>query len=70
MHFSAPKKIKGDVNLDGKFNVSDLVLLQKWLLAVPDTHLNHWENADFCEDGVLNVFDLGLMKRELLSQSK
>ena len=25
-------EIKGDVNSDGEFNVSDLVLVQKWLL--------------------------------------
>ena len=60
----------GDVNLDGKFNVSDVVLLQKWLLAVPDTKLKHWKNADFYEDGILNVFDLCLMKKELIAQSK
>lgn len=27
--------IAGDINADGKFNVSDAVILQKWLLAVP-----------------------------------
>lgn len=60
---------KGDVNADGAFNVSDVVLLQKWLLAVPDTHLANWKVADFCEDGKLDVFDLCLMKGELLNSS-
>ena len=55
----------GDVNDDGEFNVADVVLLQKWLLAVPDTHLINWKAVDFCNDNVLNVFDLCLMKREL-----
>ena len=59
--------VKGDVNADGDFNVSDVVLLQKWLLAVPDTHLANWKAADFCEDERLNVFDLCLMKRELIN---
>ena len=59
----------GDVNDDGAFNVSDVVLLQKWLLAVPDTHLENWRAANFCEDERLDVFDLCLMKRELLSQT-
>jgi len=57
----------GDVNLDGEFDIADVVLLQKWLLAVPDTELKHWENADFYEDGMLNVFDLCLMKNNLIS---
>ena len=39
--------IMGDVNGDGSFGVSDVVLLQKWLLAVPDTHLANWKAADF-----------------------
>lgn len=57
---------KGDVNQDGAFNVADVILLQKWLLAVPDTHLENWKAANFCEDNRLDVFDLCLMKRELL----
>lgn len=57
---------KGDVNDDGVFGVSDVVLLQKWLLAVPDTHLANWKAADFCEDDILNVFDLCLMKKALI----
>ena len=56
----------GDVNNDGAFNVSDVVLLQKWLLAVPDTHLANWKAVDFCEDNKLDVFDLTLMKRALI----
>ena len=60
--------IRGDVNADGKFDVADVVLLQKWLLAVPDTHLADWKAADMCEDDRLDVFDLCLMKRELINQ--
>lgn len=59
--------IKGDVNSDGKFDIADAVLLQKWLLAVPDTKLADWKAADLCEDGVLDVFDLCLMKRMLIN---
>ena len=58
--------LMGDVNNDGEFNVADVVLLQKWLLAVPDTHLANWKAVDFCNDNKLNVFDLCLMKRELI----
>lgn len=65
-----PEKIKGDVNADGAFNISDVVLLQKWLLAVPDTELKDWKAADLCDDNVLDVFDLCIMKRELLNSMK
>lgn len=60
--------LMGDVNNDGEFNVADVVLLQKWLLAVPDTHLANWKAVDFCNDNKLNVFDLCLMKRELIER--
>ncbi|MBR6617032.1 MAG: dockerin type I repeat-containing protein [Oscillospiraceae bacterium] len=58
----------GDVNADGKFNVSDVVLLQKWLLAVPDARLANWREGDFCVDNRLDGFDLCLMKQELLKK--
>lgn len=58
--------IRGDVNADGAFDIADVVLLQKWLLAVPNTHLPIWQAADLCEDNRLDVFDLCLMKRELI----
>lgn len=58
----------GDVNLDGEFNVTDAVLLQKWLLVVPDVELKCWENADFYADGKLDVFDLCMMKNALITK--
>ncbi len=58
--------IKGDVNGDGELNITDVVLLQKWLLAVPNIHLSQWQAADLCKDERLNGFDFCLMKRELL----
>lgn len=57
--------IKGDVNADGKFDITDVVLLQKWILAVPDTKLANWKAGDLCEDNQIDVFDLCLMKRLL-----
>lgn len=58
----------GDCNGDGTFNIADVVLLQKWLLAVPNVTIPDWKAADLCEDGRLDVFDLCMMKRELLSK--
>ena len=57
----------GDVNADGSFGVADVVMLQKWLLG--SGMLTNWQAGDLCEDGRLNVFDLCIMKRELLSKS-
>ena len=59
--------VKGDCNGDGTFNVSDVVLLQKWLLTVPDTHIENWKAANLCEDDRLDVFDLCEMKNELIN---
>lgn len=59
--------VKGDVNVDGEFTAADVVALQKWLLAFPDTKLNNWKAADLCPDDTLNIFDLVLMKKELLN---
>ena len=58
--------IIGDVNADGDFNVADIVMLQKWLSADRNTELVNWKAGDLCEDGVIDVFDLVAMRRELL----
>lgn len=63
------EKVKGDVNADGVFSVADVTLLQKWLLTVPNTKLADWKAGDFYEDGVLDVFDLCLMKSALIETS-
>lgn len=62
------KEIEGDVNADGALSVIDAILLQKWLLAVPDAELTDWKATDLCEDNIINVFDLHLLKRMLLEQ--
>lgn len=61
--------LKGDVNADGSFDLSDVVIFQKWILAVPNTQLANWKAADLCENGRLDVFDLILMKRLLVENS-
>ena len=64
------ERILGDVNADGALTISDVVLLQKWLLAVPDTQLADWKAADFNEDQSLNGFDLCQMRYALLKQEE
>ncbi len=60
--------IRGDVNADGKFSLADAAELQKWLLCIPDAKVADWKAGDLCEDDQLDVFDLCLMKRELLEK--
>lgn len=62
-----PVTVSGDVNADGSFNVSDLVLMQRWLLAAPDAELANWQAGDLCKDNRLDVFDLCLMRRLLIN---
>lgn len=61
---------KCDVNADGNFDMADLVLVQKWLLGVPNTNLADWKAADLCNDGRLDAFDLCLMRQELVNINK
>ncbi|MBR3760526.1 MAG: polysaccharide deacetylase family protein [Ruminococcus sp.] len=58
--------LTGDVNLDRKFNIADLVELQKWLLSNPESELKCWQNGDVCADGRLDAFDLCVMRSELI----
>lgn len=58
--------VMGDVDADGKFTIADVTLFQRWLTG-KDVTLDNWKAVDFCEDGVLNVFDLCMMKSELLT---
>ncbi len=64
---SEQELLLGDCNLDGKFSVADVVMLQKWLLCAGD--LTCWQNEDFCADNHIDAFDLCNMKRELLEQN-
>lgn len=68
MEQNSSDAVKGDVNADGTFNIADVVVMQKWLLVVPDVKLADWKAGDLCEDNIINVFDLCLMKRLLTEQ--
>ena len=58
---------KGDVNADGVLDLLDLILMQKWLHAIPGTSLQNWQAGDLYKDEVLDVYDAGMMKKEILS---
>ena len=62
------ESVRGDVNADGVCSGKDAELLQRWLLAVPDTTLPDWYAGDLNRDGRLNAADLTLLKQILLKK--
>lgn len=62
--------VSGDINADGLFNIADITLLKKWLFNPSDTEIKDWKAADLSNDGKLDVFDLCIMKNELLNQNQ
>lgn len=65
----AVKAVPGDANADGEFNVSDAVILQKWLLGSKNVSMKNWRAVDYNKDNKLDIFDLVLMRKELISQN-
>ena len=59
-------EIRGDVNADGVFDISDVVLMQKWFFATPDVELADWKAGDLYEDNRLDLIDFCLMKSLLV----
>ena len=62
----AVENVKGDLNNDGKCNVSDIIALQKYLMKKGT--LENSKNADLYEDNVINIVDLAVLKKMVLSQ--
>lgn len=58
---------KGDINLDGSVDVLDAVLMQKYLLGQENFSGEQAYAADVASDAVPDVFDLTLLKRDLIS---
>lgn len=60
------KNVAGDINNNGEIDITDAVLLQKYLLAVIPFTEEQWIIADMNNNSV-DVFNLVLLKRELLN---
>ena len=56
-----PQPVAGDLDKDGRCSVSDVILLQKWLLGL-ESQLPDWQAGDLNDDSALDVFDLALLK--------
>lgn len=59
--------LKGDVNNDGELSVQDVILLKKYLVKLLDVDDINFENAEMDSNGIVNVFDLILLKRAVLA---
>ena len=70
LEYRVRAELSGDVNGDGEFDTADLVTLQKWLLGKSDTVLKNWKAADFCNDNVIDSFDLCHMRKALIDKNK
>lgn len=60
--------VKNDVNLNGRFNIADIVLVQSWILG-RDVKLWDINQADANADSRINSFDLSLLRSKLISIS-
>lgn len=61
--YIADDTLYGDANNDGSFNISDIELLQKWILKKDNAKLSNYKAADFNGDEKINVIDLTMMKQ-------
>ncbi|MCI6650939.1 MAG: dockerin type I domain-containing protein [Ruminococcus callidus] len=56
-----------DVNADEKIDVADAVLLQRYLLGEDTLTQSQWQTADLNADGIVNGFDLALLRQKLVA---
>lgn len=65
--------VEADVNADGKFNVSDLVVTANYILGrdklIDSVKFINWKAADLCKDNVIDSFDLVLIRKRLVKNS-
>lgn len=61
--------LKGDVNIDNEVSVSDIVLLQKYLVKAETLTRQQGLNADINDDSIVNVMDSCLLRRRLIQSS-
>lgn len=63
---SDPVFEKGDIDVNGSVNSTDLVLLSKYLIKLENFSEQQFTQADINEDGQVNVFDYIALRRKVL----
>ncbi len=58
--------VRGDVNADGEFTAADLVMLGKYIKNSGE--VTAWQAGDLFEDNALDMFDLIVMRNELVNK--
>ncbi|MGN0580172.1 MAG: CotH kinase family protein [Ruminococcus sp.] len=61
--YEESENLMGDVNLDGKVDAADAVLLQKYILCTAELTAEQGALADVCSDGIVNSLDLAALKQ-------
>jgi hypothetical protein len=64
---ASTKGRKGDINLDGEVNVSDAVLMQKYILGSSALTGEQAYAADIISDAAPDVFDMAALRRMLIA---
>lgn len=59
----------GDVNFDGNVGISDAVQLNRYLLG-HISELGNIKNADLLADGVIDIFDMVCLRKQLVADEK
>ena len=62
--------LSGDVNCDGKVNIDDLNLMQKYIINKASISKMGFANADINKDKVVNFYDLYRLKQLVIDSSK
>ncbi|MBQ8824907.1 MAG: Ig-like domain-containing protein [Ruminococcus sp.] len=59
--------ISGDLNQDNAITISDAVVFQKYILGTQTLTQEQAKCADLTKDGIINIFDLSVLKYKLFS---
>ncbi len=64
-----PVPVSGDLDGDWVITVSDVITLNRYLLGAGTLPKEAYASADLLADGVIDTYDLALLKRAVLSQN-
>lgn len=61
--------LMGDVDVDGSVGVTDIVLLQKYLIGKETISEEAYQNANLINDNIVNIYDFVALKRKVLDEN-
>ena len=61
-----PEQIKGDANEDGNLNMTDYMMVKRFILGTYEPTAQGLKNADVDGDGVIKLRDYMMIKRHIL----